>query len=347
MRISPRCLVIFAIWSLSTAVACGGSSDIHTTDATDGSDATTTSDTVSSSISFQIDPGYRINFASNPRVISYESGTLGLGYEYQAKELLGRPSERGYIAFTTDGTTFTGNRAFEPGESGGPGTKLANGDYRRYFPSQEKCGFISEFSKDRKSWTAEDGVRHDLSVHDACHAGVFTVYVDASGGVNLLYNSSEKDPATGNEIIYVRRAHSSDNGVSFTYRDDDLLKQKDAKGRVMSMADPNALVLADGRVLLVVMNQDADSPKPPLGRTGDIYGFVSADGVTPFEALGKLFSWESFTAFEVRSLNDPKVFQFDNGVCKLFVAAMVPVEAGESYPNPYKYVMISATWSPQ
>ena len=295
-------------------------------------------------IVFEVDDGYRLNFASNPRVISYSEaeGTLGLGYEYRSQELRENPGERGYIAFTDDGLNFTGSRRFEPGEQAGPGTLLADGTYRRFFFSPDQCGFISDYSEDGVHFEPEDGIRLELS-HDNCQAGVYTNFVDAEGDVVLLYNGDQEDEATGQMTIYVREARSTDNGVSFTFEDDDLLEQTDDLGRAMSLADPNALVLADGRVLLVVMYQDIDEPKPPLGRTGDIYGFVSEDGTSEFEPLGNLISWSSFDDFEVRSLNDPKIFQFADGTLKIYIAAMIPVETGEEYDNEHKYVIVSAT----
>lgn len=301
-------------------------------------------DTTGPEIVFDLDAGYRLNFASNPRIISYKEGVLGLGYEYKSPELINNPSERGYIAFSTDGLEFTGARQFEPGENRGPGIRLADGTYRRYTFFPDKCGFVGEHSQDGASFV-EEGVAFDLTDQD-CKAGVYTVFVDAGGGVNLLFNSNVKDETTGQETIFVRKGYSTDNGVSFTYVDDDVLEQQDSQGRIMSMADPNALTLADGRVLLVVMNQNPDEPKPPLGRVGDIYGFLSDDGIADFQPIGMLFSWADFTEFEVRSLNDPKLFQFDDGLCKIYVAAMIPIEEGETYDNDNKYVIVSASWQP-
>jgi len=228
-------------------------------------------DTSVPEIVFDLDAEYRLNFASNPRIISIQEGVLGLGYEYKSPDLINNPSEWGYIAFTTDGLEFTGSRQFEPGENRGSGISLGDGTYRRYIYFPDRCGFVSEYSKDGISFV-EEGVAFDLTDLD-CEAGVYTVFMDAAGGVNLLFNSNVKDEVTGQTTIFVRRAYSIDNGVSFTYEDDDVLEQQDDQGRIMSMADPNALVLADGRVLLVVMYQDPDTPKAPLGRVGEIYGF--------------------------------------------------------------------------
>jgi len=294
-------------------------------------------------IVFQIDAGYRLDFASNPRIISYTDGVLGLGYEYKSPELMNNPSERGYIAFSEDRLNFTGHRKFLPGENKGPGLLLADGTFRRYTFSPEQCCFISDYSQDGTVFVEEDGIRHDLSERDDCWAGVYTVFVDGDGGVVLMYNNNVEDEITGKETIYVRKAYSAGDGLNFVFEDDDLLEIKDDVGRIMSMADPNALVLDDGRVLLITMYQDQDAPMPPKGRTGDIYGFISEDGGRHFTSLGVLFSWDDFKEFEVRSLNDPKLVRLDDGSYKIYVAAMLPLEQGED--EEYTYIMVSATWN--
>ncbi|PIN79783.1 hypothetical protein COV16_02410 [Candidatus Woesearchaeota archaeon CG10_big_fil_rev_8_21_14_0_10_34_8] len=292
-------------------------------------------------LGFVIDEGYRINFASNPRIMSYEEGILSLGYEYHSQELKNEPSARGYIAFSDDGLNFYDNRKFNLGENKGKGIQLADGTYRRYQFSPDKCGFTNEYSENGNNWQNEDDLAYDLSENDDCWAGVYTTFVDEEGGVVLLYNN-DLENEEGKKDIYVRRAYSTDNGKSFAF-EGTVIDINDKYGDFMSLADPNAIVLDDGRILLILMNQDAGEPKPPLGRVGDLYGFISEDGGKTFDSGHYLFGWADFDEFEVRSLNDPKILQMNDGSYKIYVAAMIPAEEGDDEENDYKYVIVSAT----
>ncbi|MBU0675528.1 MAG: hypothetical protein KJ950_12875 [Proteobacteria bacterium] len=292
-------------------------------------------------VSFTIDSGYRINLASNPRIMDYAGGVLSLGYEYRATELADTPSERGYIAFSSDGLSFAGNRQFLAGESKGKGVLLPDMTYRRYSEDQATGTLVSESSTDGVTYVPDAGARYDLSLHDHGNMGVRTFFVDQDGGVVLLYNNNLQ--INGNEVIFVKRAYSQpgDNGLNFVLTNEDVIGLAYDDGLPQSFADPNAIVLADGRVRLIVMQQDRDTPMPPLGRTGTLYSFISDDGET-FMYETRLFAWRDFTEFEVRSLNDPKIICFEDNTCRIYVAAMVPTESGEEDQGEYKWIIVSA-----
>lgn len=317
--------------------------------AQDTQNTNNTQDNSSSDVNFVLDPGYRLNFASNSRIMDYQNGQLSLGFEYHASEMANEPGERGYIAFSTDGLNFSGMRKFEPGENMGKGIYIG-GVYRRYYIDEANGQVISETSTDGETYTADEGSRYDLNQYDAGSIGVRTVFVDKYGGVVLIYNHNEIED-NGEEVIYVRRAYSEpgDNGMHFTMTDLNLLEERYEDGQNYSYNDPNAIVLPDGRVRLIVMYQDRYEPKPPMGRTGTIYSFISEDGST-FTKEAELFSWQSFSEFEVHSLNDPKIVRFDDGSYHIFVTAMIPLETGEednTGNGGYKTVIVSATQAAQ
>ncbi len=297
----------------------------------------------SENIIFELDEGYRLNYASNPRIMSYEDSILGLGYEFNSPELMNNPSESGYIAFSEDGLEFTGERRFTPGESAGSGILLEDGTYRRFYFSPEECAFVGEYSEDGTNFEEEDWIAFDLNQYDDCWAGVYTYFTNEENQIVILYNNNF-DSESGEQEIHIRKIHSEDNGETFEF-DGTVINEYDEKNRFVSFADPNAIILDDNRILLITMNQNPDEPKAPLGRTGDIYVHISDDGAESFENLGILFNWEDFEEYEVRSLNDPKIVQFDDGTYRIYVAGLIPLEGGESSEeNDYKYVMLSAKW---
>ncbi|MBI5002732.1 exo-alpha-sialidase [Candidatus Woesearchaeota archaeon] len=285
---------------------------------------------------FSPDPEFRIDYASNPLIMGYTDGILSLGYEYQTKELKNAPSERGYLATTEDGLEFSEGRRFTSEESRGPFIQLADGTYKRYRENNE--GYVvSESSSDGLSFYQDAGTRYNLNEYDQGRMGVRTFFVDAEGGVVLLYNSDVIDE-NGNEIIYVRRAYSEpeNNGEDFVFEDDDVLEIKNSDGIPLSFADPHAIVLEDGTILLITMHQKP-GPKPPLGKTGTLYLFISTDGGRTFAEGGEILDYTDYSDLEVRSLNDPKFILLEDGALKLYFAAMVPDETD------YKWIIVSAT----
>jgi len=104
-------------------------------------------------------------------------------------------------------------------------------------------------------------------------------------------------------------------------------------------ADPNAIMLPDGRAWLVIMNQAA-GPRPPVGRLGTLHAYVSSDGGETFDYDGELLGWSDFTDLDVRSLNDPKVVLLPDGRLRVYVAAMIPDSTKE---DGYGWAIVSVT----
>lgn len=300
-------------------------------------------DSVTLESSWSIDSGYRIDFASNPRIMSYENGVLDLGYQSNTVELLDHPSESGYSALSYDGYEFEEGRQFEFGESLGDGLLMPDGTYRRFIVDPK--GIVTGASSvDRKNWVADSGNLLEIDIEDDERVGVNTFFVDQYGGIVMLYNHDVYDDE-GHETILVGRAYSEpgDNGMNFVVTDEQIIEMYDEKGRMMSFADPNAVLLPDGRVRLVVMYQDPDNGYPPQGKTGTLYSFVSADG-SNFELEGEIVSWNDFEELEVVSLNDPKLLVMSDGTEIIYVAALIPAAAGEQGTvGDYKYVIVSLT----
>ncbi|OIP81607.1 hypothetical protein COT83_04720 [Candidatus Peregrinibacteria bacterium CG10_big_fil_rev_8_21_14_0_10_44_7] len=300
-------------------------------------------DVASSESLWSIGPGYRIDFASNPRIMSYEDGKLELGYQSNTVELLDHPSESGYIAISYDGYEFEEGRQFAPGESFGNGLEMLSGTYRRFMVSPDGV-VTSASSLDRENWVLDAGNRLEIEIDEGERIGVSTFFVDKFGGIVMLYNHDVYDDE-GHETILVGRAYSepSDNGMNFVVTDEQILEMYDEKGRMMSFADPNAVLLPDGRVRLVVMYQDPDNGYPPQGKNGTLYSFVSFDGAN-FALEEEIVSWDDFEEFEVVSLNDPKLLVRSDGTEIIYVAALIPATAGEQGTvGNYKYVIVSLT----
>ena len=288
-------------------------------------------DTQQTDISFSIDQGYRIDYGSNPRIIDYDGEKLKLAYEYQAEELMNNPSEKAYISESTDMINFEDNRKITIEEQKGPWLAF-NNFFVRYIVDTFIQGIIYEKSFDEFTYISNDEICYDLTINDNGKIGVQTYYV-FNDKIYFLYNHDEI--IDNNEVIFVKML-TSDEECNFKLTNNDVLEYYYDDGTHISYADPNAIVLQDGRVLLITMVQEKGVPKPPAGRTGDIYGFISDDGVN-FEPLGKLLSWEDFTEFEVYSLNDPKLIQLEDGTIKIYVAAMIPED------DTFKWIIVSAT----
>lgn len=289
-----------------------------------------------SKITFDIDDGVRIDYASNPRIMDYTDGVLTLAYESNATALQNMPGARGYVATSTDGLSFDGNRPFNPGEQRGKGLLLPDGSLRRYFPSQDLTQFVSETSTDGgKIYTEDDGVRYVLPQEG--WIGVWTEFVDADGGVVIIFNRNLKDTTmNGGEAISVSRLYAED-GLNFTMTDEEVMVPDDEKMLVLGFRDPNAVVLPDGSVRLVVMYQMP--PWPPAGHTGTIYTFISEDSGRTFTFESTVAAYSDFEEFEVWSLNDPKILLLDDGRSRVYFAAMMEDQTTDDF----KWVLVSAT----
>jgi len=290
----------------------------------------------SSTQGFIIDSGYRADYASNPFVISNDSDTLTLAYELRSERLKSSPSERVQIVTTTDGLDFTPVTSNLP-QVVPAAILLPNGTYRRYHYDATQGGLVSESSTNGKMYANDPGVRYAVATDDQQAENIFgvsTYFLDADGGVVLLYNVTDE-----NDDVVVNRAYADPetNGLTFELEKTDVL---DGTIEDEHYADPHSIVLSNGNVWLIVMNQTKGA-KPPLGRQGVIYGYESTDGGKTFGGARRLFGWDDVDEFDVYSLNDPKIVEFPEGNIRIYVAAMIP-DTSVNAPEKYKWIVISA-----
>ena len=296
------------------------------------------------SLSFTVDSGVRIEQASNPRIMNHSDGVLTLGYESQVTELQNFPSARGYVATSTDGLTFIGNRQFKPGENQGKGVYLESEKvWRRYDTNPELTAIISSTSTDGgKTYTLDEGTRFVLSASkDEAWIGVWSEWVDEDGGVVILFNNNVMDD--GKEFVYVSRLYAED-GYNFKMTDQDVIDLPDQKPYLGGFRDPNTILLADGRIRMVAMVQNS-RVVPPAAKMGHIYTLISVDNGRNFEVEDEAISYTDFTEFEVWSLNDPKIVMWEDGRFQIFVAAMVADESTQTNEGQldFDWMMVSAT----
>ena len=290
---------------------------------------------------FTIDEGMRLDYASNPLVLDYEGMSVTLAYESHADNLKNEPSANAPVVYSEDGLTFVEKE--QAGNSVKPKPLLLpDGSYRRYWYDPQEGGVVGQTSTDAETFTDLDGVFDHIEGGgniDARTFGVSTYFVDSDGGIVLLYNSTDDDGA-----IVVNRAYASaeNDWMEFVLEKQDIL---DGTLESEVYADPTSLVLENGDVWLVVMNQ-GEGPMPPLGRQGRIHAYVSTDGGDTFAYWGHLFSYDDVTEFDVYSLNDPKIVEHSDGTLRIYIAAMVKDEEveAEDEKTGNKYIMISASY---
>jgi len=278
-------------------------------------------------LQFSIDPGIRIQSASNP--IAYQiDGKLYLKYQVAGEN-------KNAIAITENETDFSKSNLAS--NNFHTSITLPNGTYRTYYFDMTDKVLLSESSVDGKTYSLDEGVRYTPAVEDNGFMGVFTFFVDNDGGVVLLYNNSDLE--NPDEVV-VRRAYSlpGDNGENFELENFDVLDFHDVPDVDDGFRDPDAIVLPNGNIRLIVMHEGSKI-KAPLGQTGVLYSFISTDGGKSFELESNdLVSWDDFTEFEVRALNDPKIVQLADGRFRIYVAAMITQEDGS-----VEYSIVSLT----
>ena len=283
---------------------------------------------------FEPDPGVRAAYASNPLVLKSNEREIVLAYEFRSVELKNEPQDRVRVMRTEDGLTFS-EESSNAWRAVPEALVMRDGTYRRYFFDPNAGGLRSESSTDGVAFAMDDGIRYEVDTDGGTNPhqfGVSTYFVDAKGGVVLLYNS------TINDEIVVNRAYAppESNGMSFAFVESGIL---DGTLADATYADPHTIVLKNGDVWLVVMNQSR-TEHPPKSRQGIIYAYVSRDDGETFELHGRLVGWDDFKEMEVLSLNDPKIVEFPDGTLRIYVAAMVEdatVEQG------YRWDLVSAS----
>lgn len=306
-------------------------------------------------LTWVIDEGYRLDEASNPRIMSYEDGVIHLGHEYQAKELKDEPGRGSYVAMSEDGLNFSERWQFQNDDYLGDGILLPNGNYIRYREDSANGYVLSQTSVDGgETWEEDEGYRFDLNEIDEGWIGVRTFWVDEDGGVGMIYNTNQIFGPDGEKIHAIRMAYSEpgDNGMNFEVMNENLVVEFKGDSLVQEMtADPHAIQLPDGRVRMILMRQDYDRGVPPQNSNGAILSYISEDGFN-FQYEGEIVSWDDFEEWDVMSLNDPKIMALDDGRFRVYVAAMIPdpevpeEEVGTMVDGKiygYKWILVSIT----
>lgn len=310
----------------------------------------------SEDLSWVIDEGFRLDNASNPRIMSYEDGVVELIYEYRATELKDEPGARGYVTYSDDGLDFEVGEQQMGDQHRGDGVLLPDGTQRRYMEDMQNGYVISQSSTDGgETWEDDEGYRYDLNEIDDGWMGVRTFWVNEDGSVGFIYNTNTILQPDGTKAVAVRLAVSEpgDNGMNFELVNENLIPEQSEEGFYEMSADPVVVLPEEGGVRLVVMRQGLDDVRPPLGRTGEILSYFSEDGVE-FESEGSIVHWSDFEEFEVYSLNDPKIMQLDDGRFRVYVAAQIPdpeaeesgevrLEDGSMFHAGYKWILVSIT----
>jgi hypothetical protein len=216
--------------------------------------------------------------------------------------------------------------------------RLPDGTYRKYFAELDNgvVKLASESSSDGKSFVRDSGYRYTFSPNDSLTRPYvyMTACNSALGGVLIVY-------LAGGQLDNARSIYSlpGDNGWNFTIYRSNILGDSTFGGGNFSYWDPHLVLLPDGRIRLVVMNQHGP-PVPPAVSKGTIYSFTSNDhGATFSQDDGIRLRYDHFTEFEVISLNDPKLVRLPDGRFRLYVAALIKTGAA---PTENKWAIISA-----
>ena len=167
------------------------------------------------------------------------------------------------------------------------------------------------------------------SINDAL--GYHTKFYDKTGGICLVYLAGGVDNAR-----FIHTSPGDPNYIFGDYRTN--IFHDSTLGRGYTYVDPYGILLPDGRLRVITMNQHGP-PAPPAARKGTIYTFTSYDnGETWQQDPDYRLRYDSFTEFEVYSLNDPKLVRLPDGRFRIYVAALI--KEGE---NDFEYSVISAT----
>lgn len=291
------------------------------------------------SYEFVADPGYRIDYASNPLFLDVSENGVTLAYEYRTKGLKASPEEGIRVTSSQDGLNFNVGQA--PDRPVAPkGVQLPDGSYIRYEYDQKENVLMSYSSPDGDRYELKGEKAYNFNTSDLFSQpgftfGVHTQFLDNQGGVVLLHNRTDE-----NENIVVTELYAApeSEGRSFELRGENILG-----GSIKEefYADPNAIILPNGNIFLVVMSQE-DGSKPPMARQGVIHGYLSKDQGVSFTLTGTLVSYEDYSDLDAYSLNDPKLVLMPDGALKIYVAAMVPNEDSQD-ENSFKWIIVSAS----
>ncbi len=269
-------------------------------------------------LKFIPDPGVRMDRASLPAPAVDDSGAIHLYYQDHSAQPV-----RERVAVSSDGLNFPrgevpADRAWDPRR-----VRLPDATWRIYQYDARTQQLRSASSADGVTFAPDPGVRYRPQPEDRGTIGVFDVFVDAAGGVVLLYIGDMYG------LNNLRRAYSppGDNGWTFSFERGDVLGDGELGGGPESFVDQRSLRLPDGRLRLFVMKR------------GVIYSFISQDDGRSFrQEPGVRLRPEDFPDLNVRTLHDPWVVRLPDGRYRMYVAGAVGDALG-----PGRFVILSAT----
>ena len=300
---SPGWTAWIMVLAVASQIACGkGSSGPNSpTPVPTPTPTPTPVPSASSDLTFTADSGVRISNASNPAAGVDASGAVYLYYEDGA-------SHQSMVAIASDGLNFSGamrvSDSFRANDS--RRAQMPDGTWRLYQWNTGTRIMGSLRSSDGVSFSSEAGTRYTPASADNGTIGVYDAFTDGSQVV-LLYLG---DLMGANNM---RRAVSTDGGLTFSFDRGDLLGDQSAGGGSRTYVDPKQIQLPDGRRRLFVMR---------LGT--EISSFVTSDG-------GRTFSMESgtrltttdFASLGAQSLNDPVPVRLADGRYRIYVATKI------------------------
>jgi hypothetical protein len=291
---------------------CGGRTtpaNTNTTNSTTNTNAATTIDdtgSVAASYTFTADAGERMTGASNAGVKFSTADTMELLYQDNTVTA-GNTQKIASATASSDWLNFTVSDANANGDNF-RALKLPDGTCRAYGFNTTKgltngeTGLTSRSSTDCVTFTQDSGNRYDLQSADNGTLGVYDLFNDSKGGVVLMYIGDMLG------LNNVRRAYSTDNGMTFTFTNGDVLGDDNAGGGNNSYVDEKTAKLANGNILLVTM------------KAGSVYSFVSTDdGKTFTKETGVRLQPSDFTGMNLVSLNDPQIIALPDGRYRIYM----------------------------
>ena len=277
-------------------------------------------------LQFAADDGIRVVQASNPGAKINDDGTVLLMYEDR--------QQRGNWIQTsgedTDWLVFEGpERVKELGDF--RAMRLPDGTFRSYGMDATKGvqggDLTSRSSVDGVTFTADKGLRYSVQAGDKGSMGVFDFFLDSAGGVVMTYVG---DLYGANNL---RRAYSTDNGVTFTFEQTDILGdvKAQARGQRGTNVDQKVYPLPDGRFWMITMRQ------------GSVYSFISEDDGVTWTAEGLLLEPADFADLGIGSLHDPVMVFLPDGRARMYVTGAE--KGGATNPDVLQHIVSATTES--
>lgn len=279
-----------------------------------------------SDLFFKPDSGYRVYGAAMGGIYMDENGTVYL-YTTSGPAQNLSVSQNGLDFQAVDITSYPDYRALQ----------MPDGTFIRFNVVLENDTAVlkSSSSTDGMHFTQNSKVLFTFPENDHITRSIVyhTNFFNALGGICFIYLAGEIDNA--------RSIYSPPGGeINFGNYHSNIFADSTFGGGSYSFWDPNGILLPDGRLRVITMTPHGP-PAPPAERKGTLYTFTSTDsGETWTQDPGYKLRYDSFTEFDVYSLNDPKLVRLPDGRFRIYVAAMIKESDGT-----YKYSILSATSS--